>query len=126
MKYAVVSKLGSNLTLDEIAACTLAINEGGALEDSQTARRELSHAIAVAILPICSRFEARFQSDAGRNCRVYARHQRGRRARRFPDRQARIVSRDCCSYPSLRREYRWSGGYQAGATRLCQEHCRNE
>jgi|CZKS01.1.fsa_nt_gi hypothetical protein len=50
MKYAVVSKLGSNLTLDEIAACTLAINEGGALEDSQTARRELSHAIAVAIL----------------------------------------------------------------------------
>jgi hypothetical protein len=30
--------------------CTLALNEGGALEDPQTARRELSHAIVVAIL----------------------------------------------------------------------------
>ena len=50
MEYTVVSKLGSNLSPDEIAACTLAINEGGALEDPETARRELPHAIVVAIL----------------------------------------------------------------------------
>jgi hypothetical protein len=48
--YTIVSKVGRDLTPDEIAACTAAIDEGGALEDPETAKKELPHAIVVAIL----------------------------------------------------------------------------
>jgi hypothetical protein len=50
MKYTVVSKPGRELTREEIAACVAVIDEGGALEDPETAKRELPHAIAVAII----------------------------------------------------------------------------
>ena len=50
MKYTVVSKPGRDLTPDEVAACTAAIDEGGALENPTTAKQELPHAIVVAIL----------------------------------------------------------------------------
>lgn len=45
-----ISKLGSDLLQEEIAGCMVAIREGRALEDPQTAEEELPHAATVAIL----------------------------------------------------------------------------
>jgi hypothetical protein len=50
MKYTVVSTVGRELTPNEIAACTMAIDEGGALEDPESAKQELPQAIIVALL----------------------------------------------------------------------------
>src|SRR5438309_1007428 len=49
MEYDVVTKVGSNLSKEEIAACVKVIREGCAV-DSQTAALELPYAVAVAIV----------------------------------------------------------------------------